>query len=487
MENKTLKKRLKTATLILLTITMGLNGCKKDRSNQIAGLQKSFTTKQEAKIYLNQKLNEYGKIIAKLSQNAAMRRLVNERISLKFDGDYNVLLKDLVKPVSPEMFALKKGLNMSAAPAPASPDEPVQSVNLQELEQALTAPVLVNGETLYPQIYIPFFEEQEEVGPIEPIEPGDPGTPVEPDPCLNAIATAIPDYPNPVIVPYDGEEIPGQETFTGYTYDQQGTLIENIPVDECFAKRHRVWAITLNERVNDTGVIPPTTSGPTPATSPAQTGADIYISNLAIKENKESWIKGGSEIALAWILSWKNGLNPASGAKQTTVYAPLGDGSGTSGKASNEIGFFTRKEVRRETEKYINYTFASLSKWKDFDYTLPAGVPVSEFARYWSSHTPPFIYRYPNQGDYMYITIFEYDDHFWETLYSFIGVNSNAQTEDIYNQDGGFLETISFPSNENAYINLPIKIIPKNANENSTNTSNMNINNSLIKFSTRHR
>lgn len=229
-----------------------------------------------------------------------MRRLVNERVSLKFDGDYNVLLKDLAKPVSPEMFALKKGLNMSAAPAPASPDEPVQSVNLQELEQALTAPVLVNGETLYPQIYIPFFEEQEEVDPVEPIEPGDPGTPVEPDPCLNAIATAIPDYPNPVIVPYDGEEIPGQETFTGYTYDQQGTLIENIPVDECFAKRHRVWAITLNERVNDTGVIPPTTSGPTPSTTTDTHSQAAYISTMKIKADKESWIKGANDVYISY-------------------------------------------------------------------------------------------------------------------------------------------------------------------------------------------
>jgi hypothetical protein len=47
--------------------------CKKDLSSQTAEPPKTFTTKQEAKLYLNKKLNEYSMIIAKLAQDPEMK------------------------------------------------------------------------------------------------------------------------------------------------------------------------------------------------------------------------------------------------------------------------------------------------------------------------------------------------------------------------------------------------------------------------------
>lgn len=492
MDNNNLKKRLPKVPLILLAIAIGLSACKKEPSNQIAEPQKSFATKQETKIYLNQKLNQYGKIIAKLAQNQAMKKLVNERVSLKFDGDYNVLLNDLVRPQSSETLSLKKNLNMSSGPIPSNPNGPPSAINLQALEQALTEPLQVNGEILYPQIYIPFFEEQQPVEvPIGPIEPGDPGTPVEPDPCLNAMATAIPDYPNPVIVPYDGEEVPGRETFTGYTYDQNGTLIENISVDECFAKRHRVWAITLNERVNDTGNVTPPISGvPSPPT--IERGADAYIPSMTIKENKESFIKGASEIYLIAAVSWENGINPASNQVEASFRSNKNPKPQGVFNVVNDVDYnffirdFSRKEIRRQNSININFTYFPLSTalYSDYDSCIGLITGTSSTGTNYNAYqnckqTNPNIktYYYPDRGDYVYFLIYEYDTGI---------LNLNGyMTENIQANNNSIV--FRFRSNENPYIATCLKISKKNESGNGSYTGMANFDNNEINFSSRIR
>ena len=39
--------------------------------------------------------------------------------------------------------------------------------------------------------------------------------------------------------------------FESYTYDTNGLAVPRGDVDECFAKRHTVWAITINERMGN--------------------------------------------------------------------------------------------------------------------------------------------------------------------------------------------------------------------------------------------
>jgi len=471
--------------LILILLSIGIISCKKDLSTQTTELPKNFTTKQEAKLYLDKKLNEYGRIIAKLAQNSAMKNLVYKRIAQKFDGDYNVLLRDLVKPKSSETLSLKRTLSMSYNPNPTTPDEPI-SVDLEELEQALTEPLQVNGQTLYPQIFIPFFEEQQTAEP--PIEPGDPGTP---DPCLNVISTG-PIYPNPVIVPYSGDEIAGQEVFTGYTYDQSGLLIENIPVDECFAKKHRVWAVTLNERVDETGNITQPVSGTPPQTTTVERAADTYIPSMTIKENKESFIKGASEIYLIAAVSWENGINPTSNQIEASFRSNKAAKAQGVFNIVNDVDYnffirdFSRKEIRRQNSIDINFTYFPLSSalYSDYDpcfgLLTATGNPSTNYSAYQNcKQTNPSIktYYYPDRGNYVYFLIYEYDTGFF---------NLDGYREEYIQANNNSIK-FRYRSNESPYIATRLKISKQNESGNGSYTGMANFNNGEINLSSRIR
>jgi hypothetical protein len=60
-----------------------------------------FKNDAEIKSYLNKRLTGYATILASLARNAEVRKAVNEGVAKKFDGDYNVLIKDLYTATMP--------------------------------------------------------------------------------------------------------------------------------------------------------------------------------------------------------------------------------------------------------------------------------------------------------------------------------------------------------------------------------------------------
>jgi hypothetical protein len=84
-------------------------------------------------------------------------------------------------------------------------------------------------------------------------------------------------------------------------------------VSECVAKRSTVWAVTINESITGTAA-----SGNPPAPAAAATAPDYtqaaLINTIRVKTQKESWIKGASEIHITWRTSWYNGIDPATKA-----------------------------------------------------------------------------------------------------------------------------------------------------------------------------
>ncbi|QPH39813.1 hypothetical protein [Pedobacter endophyticus] len=485
MEHKSTNKA-KLLLLVLVFAVLFIGGCKKDRGEQVDKSPKTFNSKQEAKVYINKKLNEYGKILAKYAVNVEMRKLVNNKVAEKFDGDYNVLLKDLLKNSPSEKLLLKSNLKMTITPTPSG--QAIEPLNLQLLEVALVEPFIVNGEILYPQIYIPFFEEQE----LEPIEPGDPGTPIDPDPCSHVVVSSLePVYPNPVIVAYDGEEGPGEETFTGYTYDQNGLLIENIPVDECFAKRHRVWAVTLNERANRLGVTPQPTSGPTPAAPTTAIGADAYFPKMTIKHHKESWIKGASEVYVIAATSWENGINPSTNQieasfrcnklRQIGVYNEVNDL-----EYNYSIRDFERKEIKKEKSIDIDFTYFAFSSelYSYYDACTPllyaTNNPIANYNNYENcKKTTPSVKTlyYPDRGDYVYFLIYEYDTGF---------LNLNGYKTEYIPANNKSIK-FTFRSNEGPYLAARLKISNKNQASTGNFTASANFDNNGINVSSRTR
>lgn len=443
--NFTTKKRsgyLTTARLfpMVIAVVLALSCSKSHTIGPAAQPAPTFTDRAAAKAYINQTLTRYAKVIASLSRSKSVRAAVEAAVARKFDGDYNVLIKDLPALIS----GSDGGQLQKRGPDPEMPEpgggEPPSPVDLNALAELLQTPLVVNADTLYPQIYIPFFGDEEVV---------------EYDPCANALVPVpLQPLPYPVVVSYDGDESTGVDVFSGYTYDANGAQVVCGNVSECFAKVNRVWAVTLNERVDQTGTIPPLPVRPTPTVAP--NNPDIYLPEMTVKAHKESWLKGGSEIAVGWFLSWYTGKNPVTGNKQVTTYDQYG--------RTREIAFFSRKQVQKQTAQYINTTIGTLSTWWSWD------------------HHP-----YSADGDYMYLTIFEYDLHFWEGFAGFFGLASNGEKEHVYAASGNYLDKIQYPSNEGAYITVPIKIIQKNTFQSNVNTSNFSTDNGAIKFGTAHR
>lgn len=399
---------------------------------------KNFLSKKEAEVYINARLTKYAKVLAKLAMNKKFRTIVNEAVAKKFDGDNNVLLQDLGKILfQDKRFYFPNQNEKQLVSGPSSfdlEDEDPDPVDLEALEELLMEPFEVNEVEVYPQIYIPFFGEDE--------------APQSTDPCLD-LPIGEPDYPYPLIVPYEGDET--KTTFDGWSYDIYGTAMEIDDISECQAKRHTVWAITLNER-----------GGPGAASTneTSTTRPDIYIPSMALKVNKESWIKGGSEVAETWIFSWYDGKNPTTNNVVWALYNPYSDGTGGSPDNYKEIDFFTRNQVSNQTVRYVDFNIGMMSNWKTY-----SG------------------YRFPALGNYMYLVIFEYDSGWWEELWGI-----NGARESVYAADGTtFITNAGYPSNESAFIITPIKIVEKNSTESSVNSSNFSANTGNIQFSTAHR
>lgn len=140
--------------------------------------------------------------ISKLTDNPKFKRQVYDEVAKKFDGDFNVLIEDLLKN-------------------PAS-----LSKERSSLTNAVWAAKSSYEQQLYPQIYIPNFEE------------------------LQKDKIAFSSRDRIVFVIWDGKETK-DNTYPGYALNEEGYLERlDYRISEEFAKENEVWCISYNERVN---------------------------------------------------------------------------------------------------------------------------------------------------------------------------------------------------------------------------------------------
>lgn len=333
--------------------------------------------------------------------------IIRLNVAARFDGDNNVLTKDLFEPklennkqVTPQSLSNLPKLNdlykKIQTTTVQGTDETLQpkeaTIDLTALEAELSTPIEINGQTLYPQIYIPFYEEH--MGLAE-----------QNTPCPISKSSPAIDYPNPVIVTHNGEEIPGQDSFVGYSYDANGIRIDSIVVDECFAQKHVVWAITINERVTSSGLLIASPNyNNTPITS---YGIDTisqapHITDMTVKKDKESWIKGANEVAMAYAISWINGTNPSNNQISFTPFNlkilkryngygfPIYDNL-----YWLDLGKFTNRDIRKKKQKTINKVYAVFGNLSNVNGTSLDWAETKSL--------------YPTKGDYIYFVLFERD------------------------------------------------------------------------------
>lgn len=223
---------------ILLSL-LTFYACQKDAQND---LQQNSTTNtaQGMPTAIDQVVEEnYDKMvhtaalgIMELSKNPNFRTLVHNKCSEMFDGDYNVLLKDLKNP------AQDMGFNMNESFA-NSISSNVENIN----SDAVTVPYgyytdgdhinqAINGYDYYEkksyiQIYVPNFENEETDEP-------------------NNVSNE-----QPIIVIYPEENVEDEHAYA-YELGENGSFIAKKFTPD-IVKDRLIWVISVNERVDFSG------------------------------------------------------------------------------------------------------------------------------------------------------------------------------------------------------------------------------------------
>ena len=186
----------KIRILLSFCIIILLSACKNDEVNDTLQSEISkFNNPYEALVKLED-------AILKLSVEPSFVKLVHNEVEKKFDGDYNGLIERINK--SGETVYLK-------------------SANLlPEIESIIS---YLNSKNLYPQIYIPKFDE------------------------INNSVT--PENKNGIYI-INAFSLPDSVTrTTGLFVDNQGNIKKtDFLIDEEFATKNEVWVLSFNERMN---------------------------------------------------------------------------------------------------------------------------------------------------------------------------------------------------------------------------------------------
>lgn len=349
--------------LLQLIFIVVFTGCKKTENsfekhegkNEI--LNKSYAEQVQ---YAEANLKQIGKEIARLTTNPEFVNFVHESVTKKFDDEYEVLIKDIKND-----YRWKERLNTTT------------------VNKALDAFKNLDGSNFYPQIYIPKFQAME-----------DDGISLS---TANSVASS-----SQLVVPiihvfYAGEaEVDssnGDEVMPGYITDANGNLVYWGMVDSAYANNNEVWVYSLNESVNNAGgSCPPqefngvnfvnpdcepggggdgggTGGGEQPCTGvdcdefelPSNTPVfpelghaktNFKIEKMTIKDPKESWLSGAAEVSIRAKLHCHNN-------REEGKVSPAAEAHYRSKQYSNLLGKlikkFKRKEIKNQTQVYVNY------------------------------------------------------------------------------------------------------------------------------------
>lgn len=199
------KNPIKKLLIVAIIVTVAILSCSKQggvtnsqepsplsptlSNSSISSMPNSSLTEAEAK---NISFN-IGEEIVQSASEISFRKNIYKKVSEQFDGDYNVLIKDLQTPSS--RSSSSRNLN-----------------NIPLLEK----------EERHLQIYIPFFEELK---------------------SANILGTK-----DPVII-FD-PKTKGMEQYPGYKLNKEGKLTKlDFLITEDYAEKNEVWVFSFNERV----------------------------------------------------------------------------------------------------------------------------------------------------------------------------------------------------------------------------------------------
>ncbi len=285
-----------TAFAIILLSGVIFVGCQKEQTvnsavstSQIDTSINALQSDRKAATYNAQSLMKttiFGLLPATTDEN--FRNTVHQEIEKKFDGDDNVLLKDL-NTIIPIEQMMNDNLQKELIVTNDITDVPIQ---MRDNEDDDLAPEVfknkekirtaVNGfyflkDNYYLQVYIPFYEQVN----------------------LKQTPTLILGAHKKVS---KATKKGTDEDMEAYQLQSNGKVKKMI-VNEAYAKKNLVWVVSINERVRSDGKINQsdnTKEEPTVELRASQT--ELRISQVKIHDKKERFWQGDAEVA---VLGWQ--------------------------------------------------------------------------------------------------------------------------------------------------------------------------------------
>jgi hypothetical protein len=356
------KKLIHVAIMMLLVA--GIWSCKKDKSivdDELVQPTSSILDKTELEQikYAEANLKKIATSFAVLAKNTAFVNFVHTEAAKKFDEEYEVLIERMQK--NPTWASL---------------------LNTKEINEGLAAFKNLKGENFYPQIYIPKMQHDEENNSANFV----------------ANSNSVADADIKICVYAGSQPLPNTtESFPGYEINNSDSLVAWGPINEDYSNEHEVWVFSLNEVVNNNGLLSAPTDEPCGPSNPnypectygggggsggGGTGssptsdpdydeeenfrssnpyvgdATHYLKNckideMTVREHKENWIAGGSEVAIRAVLNTHNN-------RENGLAFPAADKQYKSDQASWQLGKLickvSRKKVNNQTKFTANYT-----------------------------------------------------------------------------------------------------------------------------------
>lgn len=227
--------------VLLLALTMSCN-----ESHEIDDI-----VVQDDIAFATAHLKNIGAAILKDSRKDQVAELIYANVSKRSDGETSVIIEHLF-----ESSEMRISHNLETRSA--------------DISESLNAFKGIEGVDYYPQIYIPYYEEA-----IARRNQSDSGLPVL------------------VFFVIDGET----EEYPGYQLNEEGELVElNYLIDEEYARNNEVWVISLSESYF--GGSESSRSG-----LRELLGESAKVDRIKVKQHKESWAAGASEVHILSILS----------------------------------------------------------------------------------------------------------------------------------------------------------------------------------------
>lgn len=309
----------KIHSLAFLLIFVSAVSCKKDITQASTKSSIANQSLEQQRAYVQENLKIIIGELWPVIKDAGFKSLIHSEVAKKFDGSYNVLIKNLLA-------------------------DPVYGIRLNtaKMKKALDAFRNINGENLYPQIYIPnFSKHQQQLRTTS----------------ANRIANT--DITAEFVI-YDGNETVSE--VPSYTYNEEGEVIPTGSiVNEQYAMNNEIYVLSINESVDNDGILPPQIATSHP---PAINTVNFRIEKIYVKESKESWLAGDSEVNIKSIAATWNHRRDGNPLDAVVEYPTLRYVDNSNNYKGYEIKKVPRSDINSGVGSQYTINYPLNENWK---------------------------------------------------------------------------------------------------------------------------